>query len=583
MIPSYLSPLANHLWQSSLFAGVAGLLTLALRKNRASVRYWLWLAASVKFLIPFSLLVSIGGQFDWRTAPSVTRTPLPVAMDQIVQPFAVTVSGPLLAAVPETRSAIPIVFLGVWLCGFAVSVFCWVRAWRHIRAAVRTASPLHVAVRRDSASIPVMCSRALLEPCVFGLVRPILLLPHGIEDRLTPQQLETILAHEFCHIRRRDNLTAAIHMVAETVFWFYPLVPWIGKRLIEEREHACDEEVLRITQDPESYAQGILNVCKLYLESSGTCAAGVTGSDLKRRVEAIMHDRIAVKLNGGKKALLVGAGIASVFLPLGIGLLKASSSAAQSQSAPHLQFEVASVKRNTSVSQSMRFPVPANGLFAVENIPLKVLISYAFGVQGADVAGAPAWVGSEKYDVTAKAAQPDVRRNDYSLMVQALLVDRFRLSAHSEERDRSGYTLIVDKTGPKLVAASAPCAEPGDRRDPGAVTCGTFFTGPASLDARKMSTPQFAATLSMVLNAPVIDKTGTTGVYDIHLEFNPEGTDLSGRGAHGLDTTPAADNPDTGKPSIFAALQQQLGLRLEPAKVPTNILIIDHIERPSEN
>jgi len=247
------------------------------------------------------------------------------------------------------------------------------------------------------------------------------------------------------------------------------------------------------------------------------------------------------------------------------------------------QFEVASVKRNTSVSESMRFPVPENGRFAVENIPLKVLIAFAFGVQGSDISGDPSWVGPAKYDVAATAKEPDITRDDYRLMLQALLIDRFRLAIHWAQRDRNGFTLVADKKGPKLVAASAPCSEPGAPRDAGAVICGTFFTGPASLEARRMSMRQFASTLSIILDAPVIDKTVTAGLYDIHIEFSPEGTNLSGRGARPLATPLDADNPDRDKPSIFTALQQQLGLRLESARVPTRILVIDHVEEPTEN
>src|SRR3569623_1343080 len=158
----------------------------------------------------------------------------------------------------------------------------------------------------------------------------------------------------------------------------------------------------------------------------------------------------------------------------------------------------------------------------------------------------------------ARAAKHDLERSEYGLMLQTLLIDRFRLAVHEEQRDRGGFVLTADKAGPKLVAASAPCSEPGALRDPDAITCGTFFTGEASLDARRMSTPQFAATLSMVLSAPVRDETGTGGLYDFHLELNPEGTNLSGRGSRGLDTTVAANNPDSEKPTIFSALQQQL-------------------------
>src|SRR5580704_13847301 len=138
-----------------------------------------------------------------------------------------------------------------------------------------------------------MSSPARFEPGIFGVFRPILLVPEGITDRLPPEQWRAIVAHELCHVRRRDNLTAAIHMAVEAIFWFHPLVWWIGKRLVDERERACDEAVLLASGDPESYAEGILNVCKFYLESPLLCVSGVTGSNLKNRIRAIMTQRVA--------------------------------------------------------------------------------------------------------------------------------------------------------------------------------------------------------------------------------------------------------------------------------------------------
>src|SRR5579862_9731364 len=107
----------------------------------------------------------------------------------------------------------------------------------------------------------MMSCPSLLEPAVFGIFSPVLLLPDGIADRLTRDQLKSVLIHELCHIRRRDNLATAIYMVVESLFWFYPLVRWIGKRLMEERERACDEEVLRVSGNPDIYVEGILKVC----------------------------------------------------------------------------------------------------------------------------------------------------------------------------------------------------------------------------------------------------------------------------------------------------------------------------------
>ena len=156
-----------------------------------------------------------------------------------------------------------------------------------------------------------MSSRALFEPGVFGIFRPVLLLPEGILERLSPLQLQAIIAHELCHVRRRDNLTAAIHMVIESIFWFHPLVWWIGSRLVDERERACDEEVLRQGSEPEVYAEGILNVCRFYVESPISCVSGVTGSDLKKRIEAIMTHRIVRSMGLGRKLILAASCMAA--------------------------------------------------------------------------------------------------------------------------------------------------------------------------------------------------------------------------------------------------------------------------------
>ena len=354
----------NHLWQSTLFAAAAGLLTLALRKNRAPVRYWLWFAASLKFLIPFSLLVTIGSQFEWAAPPLPSAVPLSSVMDQISQqPLAevpriwndrrsrlshlatsaasklggtgfqpvwtfATCCRPFTPPAPTQSSRTP-VFFGVWLCGFSVVAFAWARQWRRVRAVLRAASPLEL-----NLPIKAMSSPARLEPGVFGVFRPVLLLPEGITGRLTPAQWQAILAHELCHVRRRDNLTAAIHMAVEAIFWFHPLVWWIGRRLVDERERACDEEVVLIAGNPQDYAEGILTVCKLNVESPLRCVSGVTGSDLKKRIRAIMTERVPADLSLAKKIALAVAGMAALALPIVVGIAKAPPLRAQSLPVP---------------------------------------------------------------------------------------------------------------------------------------------------------------------------------------------------------------------------------------------------------
>ncbi len=310
--------LTNHLWQSTFFAMAAALLMLALRRNRAKVRFWLWLSASVKFLIPFSVLMSLGCQLHWAPAPEIATqigvTAVSFAVEQISEPFSVATVP--TSAPPGNLSWLPTVILAIWLCGIAVIAFMRIRDWLRIRVTVRASTPIGIP-----AAVEVRSSPGLLEPGVVGVLRPILLLPRGIPERLTSLQLEAVLAHELCHVRRRDNLFASLHMMVETLFWFHPLVWWIGARMVDERERACDEEVLSLGNQPRAYADAILNVCKLYTESPLVCVSGVSGANIRRRVEAIMTNRTGLGLNRARKILLAGAGALALAGPVAVGML----------------------------------------------------------------------------------------------------------------------------------------------------------------------------------------------------------------------------------------------------------------------
>src|SRR5215475_6671906 len=448
MIPANLSPLANHLWQSTLFAAAAWLLTLALRKNRAAVRHRVWLAASVKFLVPFSLLVGAGSHFAWRTSPEIAPAPLSRAMEQISQPFELPAET-LPAAARTLSNPVPAILFIVWSCGFAISAAVWFRWWRRFRAAIRLATPL-----RLDLPVPVMTSPDRLEPGVFGIRKPILLLPEGIGERLTSGQLQSIIAHELCHVRRRDNLTAAVHMMVESIFWFHPLVWWIGARLVEERERACDEEVVRTGNQPHAYAEGILNVCKFYLQSPLACASGVTGADLKKRIEAIVANRVARRLTTARKLLLAGASVVAIGAPVLIGLWRVPSGNAQSQE--RLVFEVASIKRlNPAAQKGGRIALapgvtPGGGISS--SVPISNLICWAYKIDGAQLSGGPSWVRSDRYDIQAKPEKfegpedptgpiSEQRANRDRERVKTLLADRFHLAVRTETKEDEVFVL----------------------------------------------------------------------------------------------------------------------------------------------
>jgi beta-lactamase regulating signal transducer with metallopeptidase domain len=316
-----MSVLFDHLWQSTLCAAGLGLLTLAFRKNAAAVRYGLWFAASVKFLLPFSALMALGGVLFGPLAPVYSAPPVFTRMVSVAQPFSDARSA--VVAPPVWDLHLTALLLGLWFCGFAVLSGLWLIRWRRLNTLVRDARAVSATL-----PLPVKASSALLEPGLVGIWRPVLLLPEGIMQRLSPQEMDAVEAHERCHFRRRDNLTAAIHMLITNLFWFHPLLWWLGGRLVAERERACDESVLDAGNDPATYAGSILKVCAFTMQSPLACAAGVSGADLKQRMETIMENRTTLRLNAAKKSLLAAIAATAIAAPVLIGLASSGDAAA---------------------------------------------------------------------------------------------------------------------------------------------------------------------------------------------------------------------------------------------------------------
>lgn len=316
-----IAALLNHLWQSTLCLMVIAALTLRLRHNGASVRYWLWFAASAKFLVPFALLVALGQQLlppsvalD-RVAPAIAL-PATFAAKHLAAPFAgATSGGPMSLRTLPTVSSEEIA-AAIWALGLLGFLLHWTVHWRRLRSLVRESQPLPMAV-----PIPVRSSSSALEPGLVGILRPVLLLPRCLMEQLSSEEIRSILAHELCHLRRRDNLTYLIHLLSQAVFWFYPPLWWLGTRLIRERERACDEAVLAAGHEPQVYAQSILKVCRICVGAPLVGIAGVSGSDLKRRVRRIMDGWQGTPLKAVQKLLVGGMAVTALGLPVILGLL----------------------------------------------------------------------------------------------------------------------------------------------------------------------------------------------------------------------------------------------------------------------
>jgi uncharacterized protein (TIGR03435 family) len=408
-------------------------------------------------------------------------------------------------------------------------------------------------------------------------------------DRLTPPQVEAIIAHELCHVRHRDNLAASLHMFVETVFWFHPLVWWVGKRIVEERERACDEEVLRLGSEPRVYAEGILNVCKLYVEAPLVCVSGITGSDLRKRIEEIMVSRAGTKLDWGRKLLLVSAGIAAAAGPVAMGLVNARPTQAQAQPATPLSFEVASVKPNKSGDERSPSMILPGGRFTATNNSVRQLILNAYGIWVSPhlLQGGPGWIDSARYDIDAKAgsnAIPAATSNRVlwektRLMLQTLLTDRFKLSIRRETKEMPTYQLVVAKNGPKLQKTDADCGA-------SYTACHGFSGGPRHLSGSGVDMYDLTLILSRYSDQPVIDRTGIEGLFDLKLQWNPHWPRLP---TDDNPRDPAVEAREGPRPdpaslgTLFDALEQQLGLKLESHRGPVEVYVIDHVERPSEN
>jgi bla regulator protein blaR1 len=571
--------LINHLWQSTIFAVAAGLMTMGFRKNRAHVRYWLWLSASFKFLLPFWLLMSLGNRLEWvpATRAAAAAPAITLSLVQMSQPFPET-----LPLTPSTRGAIDwaaIAIFGVWACGFVAIAMMRFRGWRRIQAAVDSSTPMNIL-----GTMPVRCSPGLLEPGVVGVFRPILLLPAGIVERLKPAQLEAILAHELCHVRRRDNLTSAIHMMVEAIFWFHPLVWWIGARLVEERERACDEAVISRGNAPHDYAEGILSVCKNYVESPLSCVSGVTGADLKKRIHAILTGRIARELTFAKKLTLALAGIAALGAPILLGIADTPT-----------KFEAVAIR---SCEVFRRRPVPdAPGRLQPGCTTVERLIQQAYGVfanghanrlSSVTVTGGPAWTKSAFYEIDAKADGHPSHATMNGPMLQRLLEDGFKLKIHRETREVPVYRLTLAKGGPPLQRFQGSCVawdfdNPPAHPAPPSERCGRAHrtSNGVALDAATMV--DLCYFFLVTLDRPVIDETGMAGRFNFHLELAAKAIEDLERKPRGAPSGSDPGAPATD-PSLISAIKsavRKLGLNLEPAQGPGEFLAIDHVEKPS--
>ena len=285
----------------------------------------------------------------------------------------------------------------------------------------------------------------------------------------------------------------------------------------------------------------------------------------------------------------------------------ASGQVLTAQTPPRPEFEAASVKPNAANNARRNLEVTPGGRFSATYATVRELVTLAYTLPSgrvrddSQISGGPSWINSDHFDVVAKAAGMPAGLNSNAaaggtrpgeitaidqvrLMLRALLADRFKLTVHNELMNRPVYALVMarqdGRPGPQLHKVAIDCAALRDgvqgsaRPEPGKTGCGGFqMLRPGRLTGHAVTTSLLAATLPGSVGRVVLDRTGLSGVFDLDLDWTPEQAPALGTAAL----------PPTDGVSIFTAVQEQLGLKLEPTESQLDVLVIDHVEKPTED
>jgi uncharacterized protein (TIGR03435 family) len=551
--------LVNFLWQGASIACLYAIArALFFRPESAGIRYTLSCAALAAMVA--APVVTLMSNYPLNPTPTMT---IPAVFT--ARPAAGPQSGSIpFESLPATASAIQgsdamAWLVAVWLvCSFVLSIRlmggCIVAA--RIRSLRVSAPPrewrdaLDSLVTRTRLSFPVrlLVSGLVQTPAVVGWLKPAILLPAAAIMGIAPEHIRALLAHELAHIRRHDYFVKVLQRVAETLLFYHPAVWWLSRQMDAEREACCDDIAIALTGDTLTYVSALASLESHRREHLAPLLAA-NGGSLQHRIGRLVSQAPASTYS------LSLAGLLTAGVLMGLTVCGLVAQAMDNRPA----FEVASLKPDksgTGVDRIKRI----GGSWIIENVSLKRLIGMAYGVaEGTDyLFKGPDWWDTENFDIAAKFP-PATSDSQVLLMLQRLLDERFKLKLHHESREFPVYALVVDKHGSKVHPSATPGAYRFSARDGHGV--GTSVT-----------MAMFANRLSKEVGRPVVDFTGLTGQFDLTLDWQPEALPL--------------DKPDavSDRPSIFSALPEQLGLKLESRRVSLDVLVVDAtVKVPVEN
>ncbi len=444
-----------------------------------------------------------------------------------------------------------------------------------------------------------------------GFIPPAIVLPESMLADLTDTEREHVVLHEAAHLAGYDDWMNLALRILGGVFALHPVAVWILSQVEREREMACDDWVIARTGSAEAYAESLVHLMELrHLEKYPQAAVCIFGSKSRigYRVETLLdagRNYSGRASRFGTLASVTGVGVlllAGSLFPRWIAVAQDMGPIPEWQTAAggKMSFEVASIKQRAPGAPFTppNFPLTAENSYVATggrfsaDFPLSVYIEFAYKMNLTNaqrhslVTHLPKWVENDKFVIQAKAAQSNPTKDQMRLMVQSLLADRFHLAVHFETRvvPVLALTLIkAGKTGPKLIPHEngPPCdSPPGPDVFPARCEAtarlrssnGDFRGG-----SRNQTLEMIAASLTSLgdLDSHVVDHTGLSGNFDFLLQWTPEPNDPP--------LPRPGTQPDPQGPTFLQAVRDQLGLKLESAKAPIRVLVVDHIERPSEN
>jgi len=591
---AFTSALVDFVWQGTLvaLALLAALHTVGRRSAR--VRYGLCSSALVA-LMAFPVVTTVARVQTTSTGSTpASVVPFTIFAGRDHQ-FSPKVHYEAADAQPFLTRLQPWI-LPVWSLGVLLLSLRLVAGGLEVRALRRSVSVADENLRERVAAlatrmglhraVQVVASGRADGPSVIGWLRPLILLPPATLMGLTATQLDAVLAHELAHIRRHDYLVNVVQMVAETLLFYHPAVWWVSTRLRIERELCCDDEAVHVCGDPTAYARALVTMAKLQLPAM---AMGSTGGSLTDRVRRLLG---AGQAEPRRSAALGVLALAAVFATLSFAGVKAQEKPAR--------FEIASVRPATAAatpgSNGLEF-LPGGSVRATR-VPLSILVAVAYDVHFRYVnSGSDAIekLMGERYAIDAKASTSALPPPGATFtatlqgqapilraMLKTMLAERFKLAAHFEKREFPIYELKVAAGGPRLTPAARNCDPTSvDQITSGNLPCGRTGGGPANgLRLRNAEMFELADVLTSLLDRVTFDRTGLTGRFDMDI---PPWS----RGLPAVERLPdpgqaPEPQPDPNGPSIFAVLQP-FGLRLEAARGPLEMLIVDHLELPTAN